>query len=318
MLKIKMLTGISKAGLGLFLALGATTAVAHAGAGDFVLTIPPGPYANQVTFIHFIGPDVGEVVTNSTLDLTWISDGSMPASELFLEFKITADGASHTWSVTGADFGWGSGAGTFTGTLESSLLNGVASHGFFPHSTIDLIIDRVGGGGVTGQFMNSTLSMALQPDGSAYCFGDGTGTACPCSSGPAAAGCGNSILSGARLEAGGHADFADDTFCLLVSGMPSGKPGLCVKGTNQLGGGMGNIVGDGLLCLAPQLRSQVMVSDANGDVVMDNWRGQAFGTYSGVANVGSTSNYQWWYRDSVNPCTGAGFNFSNAWQVDWK
>ncbi len=152
--------------------------------------------------------------------------------------------------------------------------------------------------------------------GNAFCFGDGSGSPCPCgNSGALGAGCANSTSAGAVLTGIGGATFADDYFALNVSGIPPSNPGLCVKGSLQLGSG--NPVGDGLLCANPQLRSQVISANILGDVVMKDWHGQPFGTYPFAANVGSTTYYQWWYRDVANPCTGAGFNFSNAWQVDW-
>lgn len=304
-------------GLGLTL-LGAAAPAAPSGANEFVLTIPPGPYNNQVTFVLFIGPDAGETVTGSTLDLTWISDGTMPASDLFLEFKFTADNTSHIWSATGADFGWGSGPGTFAGSLQTSALNGVANSGFLPHSTIDLTLDRVGGGGIIGQFVDSSLTMALLPDGAPFCAGDGTGGTCPCSGGAPGAGCPNTTTGGALLSSTGNAEFGADTFGLALSGLPAGKAGLCVKGSASLNGGNGNPAGDGLLCTNPQLRSQVILSQADGTVCMSDWRGQPFGAFPGAANAGIPTYYQWWYRDPSNACSGQGFNFSNGWEVTWQ
>lgn len=163
-------------------------------------------------------------------------------------------------------------------------------------------------------------SLALQVNmGDGYCFGDGSGAFCPCFlHGNIGEGCANtSGLGGARLSALGNASFMNDSFGLMISGLPGVKPGLCVKGSLQLGGGNGNPVGDGLLCAAPQIRSQVIVSDASGSLTMDNWRGQSFGTYPAAANVGGPTYYQWWYRDATNPCSGSGFNFSNGWAVNW-
>ncbi|MFT7671166.1 MAG: hypothetical protein ACI8X5_003883 [Planctomycetota bacterium] len=155
--------------------------------------------------------------------------------------------------------------------------------------------------------------------GAGFCFGDGSGTLCPCLlHGDPGEGCANTTgLGGARLSAQGNAEIANDTFKLLVNGLPSGRAGLCIKGTVLFGGGNGQPLGDGLLCLAPQIRSQVIVSDASGSVSMDDWRGQAFGTYPSAANLGLPTSYQWWYRDSTNPCSGSGFNLSNGWMVIW-
>jgi hypothetical protein len=120
------------------------------------------------------------------------------------------------------------------------------------------------------------------------------------------------------LASVGNAIFSGDTFGLTVAGIPGAKPGLCVKGSTLLGGGNGNPIGDGLLCTNPELRSQVIVATAAGNVTMSDWRGQPFGTYLNAANVGAPTYYQWWYRDPANTCSGQGFNFTNAWAVSWQ
>jgi len=155
--------------------------------------------------------------------------------------------------------------------------------------------------------------------GSAYCSGDGTGNPCPCGAfGNLGEGCANTGgAGGATLSGSGFPSFSNDSFHLQVSGIPGAKAGLCVKGSNQLGSGNGNPVGDGLLCTAPQKRSQVLVSSGSGNRTMTNWRGQPFGTFPGAANLGAPTYYQWWYRDPANACTGNGFNFTNGWEVSW-
>ena len=154
--------------------------------------------------------------------------------------------------------------------------------------------------------------------GSATCFGDGTGNPCPCANpGGPGEGCANSTGVGGVLVGLGNAAFGADTFGLAASGLPAGVPGLCVKGSALLGGGLGNPVGDGLLCTGPQLRSQVLFSSAGGNVSMPTWRGQPFGTFPGAANGGGVPTYyQIWYRNPPGPCGGL-FNFTNAWVVVW-
>ena len=154
--------------------------------------------------------------------------------------------------------------------------------------------------------------------GSAFCFGDGSGTSCACASGATGAGCANTTGGGATLVASGNADFGNDSFGLAISGMPAGKAGLAIKGSVQQGGGNGTLLGDGLLCTNAQIRSQVIVSSGAGSVSLGNWKGSAFGSFPGAANVGVTTYYQWWYRDPSSTCSGAGFNLSNGWAVDWQ
>lgn len=155
-------------------------------------------------------------------------------------------------------------------------------------------------------------------EGSGIPLCDSSSGNCPCPpSGANGAGCRSSATSGAVLRGIGLADSNNDSFGLCVTGIPGVKAGLCIKGSALLGSGNGNLVGDGLLCTAPQLRSQVILSSLSGNLTMSNWRGQTFSTYPGAANTTGSTYYQWWYRDTANTCSGQGFNFSNALQVDW-
>ena len=148
-----------------------------------------------------------------------------------------------------------------------------------------------------------------------YCFGDGTGGACPCgANGNAGEGCANtSGTGGALLDAFGVPSFSNDTLGFTVSGVPGSKPGLLLKGNNQVNGGLGNPVGDGLICTAGgSKRSHVQVTDGSGQTTFNDWSGAGIGT---ISNAGVPTNYQFWYRDNTNPCSGSGFNFSNAYSL---
>lgn len=164
------------------------------------------------------------------------------------------------------------------------------------------------------------FGLGSQDPGMAFCFGDGSGAACPCgANGNPGEGCANTGgTGGATLSASGHPGFTVDTFEMFIDGIPGAKAGLAIKGSATLGGGNGNLVGDGLLCTSPQIRSQVMMSNNTGRVTMTNWRGQSFVSYPGAANApGTPTYYQWWYRDPAGTCSGQGFNFTNAWVVTW-
>jgi len=164
-------------------------------------------------------------------------------------------------------------------------------------------------------------SLALHADpnmGSAYCFGDGTGAVCPCSNhGNPGEGCANtSGVGGARLTGDGNASIANDSFRLIIEGVPGSKPGLVLRGSNFHSGGLGTAVGDGLLCTTTQTaRSHIQITSA-GSTIFTDFGGQPFGAESYGPNV--NANYQFWYRDSTNTCSGSGFNFTNAWTVTWR
>lgn len=148
--------------------------------------------------------------------------------------------------------------------------------------------------------------------GTPYCFGDATGAACPCSAfGAAGQGCANTGGIGATLVASGSASVSNDTFQLDISGVPGSKPGLVLKGDNQVAAP----AGDGILCtVGGSQRSQVQVTSA-GSTTFTHFKGAAFGS---VANIGAATNFQFWYRDPSNSCSGAGFNFTNGWTVNYQ
>lgn len=152
--------------------------------------------------------------------------------------------------------------------------------------------------------------------GKPYCFGDGTGSPCPCSAnGAEGAGCQNSSGSGATLSASGNASVTFDNFQVDITGLPPGSLGLLLRGNNGVNMGLGTAAGDGLLCTGGNSwRSQVEVASA-GQVTMTHFQGQPFGASS--YQSGATTNYQFWYRDTAGTCSGAGFNFTNAWAVKW-
>ncbi len=157
------------------------------------------------------------------------------------------------------------------------------------------------------------------PDtGSPFCAGDGSGTLCPCANfGAAGAGCTNSGGLGATLTGSGGAGIgAADTLAFTISGVAGSKPGLLLRGDNQLNGGLGNPAGAGLICVGGgSQRSQVQVTDAGGNTTFSDWNGAGFGS---IANAGVPTNFQFWYRDPVgSPCAGTDFNFSNAWTVTY-
>ncbi len=163
---------------------------------------------------------------------------------------------------------------------------------------------------------NWTVNGGIVNTGSAYCFGDGSGANCPCSGfGIGGAGCANTASTGATLTGQGNAVLSGDTFQLDIVGVPGAKPGLVLRGANQLNGGLGNPVGDGLLCTGGQTaRSHVQVTVA-GNTSFTDFQGNPFGVSSYGAGI--PTNYQFWYRDNQNTCSGSGFNFSNAWTVNW-
>jgi len=156
-----------------------------------------------------------------------------------------------------------------------------------------------------------------------YCFGDGSGTACPCANSSSVGqniGCLNSLGSGGSLRATGQASLAADTIVLSATQVPNG-PGLYFQGTNQLAGGLGALFGDGLRCAGGTvIRLGIVTASSNASTYPSGVTppnsipvGQ-----KGLASAGSVLNYQLWYRDSASFCMPAVFNLTNALQMTWQ
>jgi len=152
---------------------------------------------------------------------------------------------------------------------------------------------------------------------SALCFGDGTGTACPCGNvGLAGNGCANSLsTTGSNLAATGTPSIANDTLVLTGTLMPNSSV-LYFQGTTAIGGGAGSVFGDGLRC-------------AGGAVIRLGTKTNALGTSSypvagdltisvrGACAAGDVRIYQAWYRNAAAFCTASTFNLTNALSVTW-
>lgn len=146
-------------------------------------------------------------------------------------------------------------------------------------------------------------------NGTSFCFGDGSGAACPCANpGGAEGGCRNSTGVGARLSNhGGSGVSADDTL-FVVDRLPPGKSGLVFMGSQTVAGGVGVAFKDGLRCVGgQQKRFPVQTADATGTFHQSN----AATLSNDLITVGSTWNFQAWYRDDASTC-GKQSNFSNA------
>jgi hypothetical protein len=145
-----------------------------------------------------------------------------------------------------------------------------------------------------------------------YCFGDGSGISCPCSAlGSAGEGCLNTSGAGALLSASGSASLSSDTFALNISGVPGAKPGLVLRGNNQVA----VPAGDGILCTTGGSQRSHVQTTVAGATTFTDFNGAPFGS---VANAGVATQFQFWYRDPSNQCSGAGFNFSNGWSVTYQ
>ena len=147
-----------------------------------------------------------------------------------------------------------------------------------------------------------------------YCFGDGTGTACPCTAGTAGNGCPNSVnANGANLAASGNASVSADTLVLHGSGMPNSSC-LYFQGTTQIA----VVFGDGLRCAGGSIiRLGTKANSAGASQYPD--AGDLSVSMRGlVPAAGGSRTYQCWYRNAAAYCTAATFNLSNGLLVGWQ
>jgi len=167
------------------------------------------------------------------------------------------------------------------------------------------------------RFQPEFLSVAgISPAGTAYCFGDGTGAACPCgNTGSSGGGCANSAsVDGALLEALGSASIRSTSLFLAVQGLVPGQPGVYFQGSDAIDGGHGSPFGDGLRCAGGEItRIEIATADEGGishttvDVAAE-----------GGVSAGQTRRYQLWYRDPAGSPCGRGFNLTNGIEIEWR
>lgn len=153
---------------------------------DPIFPIPiPGQdvFSGGALAVSAFGPVGGTEITGATFDITFVTDGAATASDImFLVRYDTPDFETIQTTVTGADLGFGSGAGTFSGTFSTAALNGVVRESFFlpPNSLIEIQIGAVGGGGIDGfaYFENSFIYLDVVPAPASATLLMGAGAAC--------------------------------------------------------------------------------------------------------------------------------------------
>jgi hypothetical protein len=167
------------------------------------------------------------------------------------------------------------------------------------------------------------LDLQAGPPISSYCFGDGTGTACPCgNTGSAGRGCKNSKPGapfGALLTAVNNIGNPNPSVSVTVNdlglkceNMMAGSYAIFFQGTEDLGNGNVSAAYDGLLCVSGTVVRLGRVNTMGGTNTMDGVAGVA-----GLAAAGQTRHYQAVYRNAVAFCTPATLNTSNALTVNW-
>ena len=169
---------------------------------------------------------------------------------------------------------------------------------------------QVGGFGTNSG--TGTLNIAIELPIVAYCFGDGSGTPCPClNDGLPGQGCANSTGQGSQMTWTGSNSISANDLVFTATNDTTGQFGLFFHGAGAVNGGLGNVFGDGLRCANGTVTRLQVVSDVAGT-------GTTTVSISGTSGVvaGDTGFYQYWYRTPSGPC-GSSFNLSNAVRVIW-
>jgi hypothetical protein len=170
-----------------------------------------------------------------------------------------------------------------------------------------------------GQLTPIQLEIALAQSALATCFGDGSGTPCPCgNAGAIHRGCDNSFgAGGARLFASGTASLSADTLTLVAADAPRTAPILLLQGDGVAGAGGGTPFADGLMCVDGALVRLAGAISADGESVFGALDGASLSALGGMPSPGSTRWYQGFYRNDKTFCTPVRANFTNAVQVTW-
>ncbi len=171
----------------------------------------------------------------------------------------------------------------------------------------------------SGTFCGATfVDVPSVPAPTPYCFGDGTGTACPCgNNGAPGNGCANnSSAAGANLSATGTASVSADTLVMTASGMPPTTSARLFQGTAQVNGGLGTVFGDGLSCVGGTQRRLGIKAAVAGAATYPG-AGNPPISVQGMVAAGDVRHYQVIYRDAAAFCTADTFNLTNAISVTW-
>lgn len=254
----------------------------------------------------FTVPSGGATITNA-----WFNDVDYHSGELQdgTDWTMNVGATGVTWSCTQTyaqnqnanAINWGT-AYSFGFTADAGPSAGVGELDLFEPGVGNVLTFPIDGPGA-----GNTV-------GTAYCFGDGTGTACPCiNPGSIGEGCLNSSGAGAKLAANGTASVSTDDVVLSVSQCPTSVFGLFFSGTTTVNGGAGLTFGDGLRCAGGQVkRLQLRNTGASGSAASTVGISATDG-----AQAGQTRYYQFWVRDPQNAPCGNGFNLSHGLSITW-
>jgi hypothetical protein len=272
----------------------------------FDVTTPgsPWPSAPADGFEYVIDP------TTFTVDVNGAQLGMVSASEVLVLIDGFPVADRLHIDVAGLDSGLSMACQVgFTGATFSSL-DITEQFGLYDFATLTSYDWRISGSGVGAMFIDfSDVEILPGSFGTPFCFGDGSGLACPCgNTGAAGEGCANSALSGGLLSGVGTNSVSADDAQFSVVGLPAGKTALLFGGNADLG--TGSPFGDGIRCAGGNLeRLGLLTTDAGGSATWPIGLAAQQGW-----SAGDRRFFQVWYRDPAGPCSSL-FNASSGLDV---
>jgi hypothetical protein len=265
--------------------------------------------------------DVGCSVGISTT--TWTISGLAAGDYTLYSYAWAPDSATFVSSVNGPG-GTQLVGGAWPGSQQQNITYAVHNYpGIAAGGSVAVTIgDSAGCGTVNGFQLKKNVSTPA----TGYCFGDDSGTQCPCSTagggsvppGQPGNGCPNSVnANGANLAGSGAASIGGDTFLLSGTGMPNSSA-LYFQGTSQAAAGAGTVFGDGLRCAAGSVIRLGTKTNAAGASQYPAAGDQSI-SVKGANVAGNLRFYQCWYRNAdpafcIVPST---FNLTNGVSVTW-
>jgi hypothetical protein len=311
---------------------GSGSSPANSGPGTFTLSIAGPPSNDDCTTPIVLGMGGGSGYDNSTAttgaqgatacgavnnDLWYTWTASMSGT-------ATLDTCFQTNDDTSVAIYLGSGCPSGNAIACDDNSCGVQSMATFPivaGGTYTLQVGSGSGNGGPSSFIITEQGGGSPSVGTPYCFGDGTGIACPCANtGASGHGCANSLNnSGAELAATGIAMVSADALALNGSGMPPNVSVLYFQGTSQTSGGTGVAFGDGLRCASGTIvRLATRTNDGTGASSYGAPLGDTPVSVRGQLPAGGgTRQYQAWYRNAAAFCTPSTFNLTNGLEIVW-
>jgi len=315
-----------------------------------ISTLPAGPSESSTTYSQSPGliiPPTAPPIQVSDVIVASGLGSALTEVELYIEITHTfaadlditlTSPAGSVVQVT-SDNGGGS-DNVFNGTLfDGDVLDPVTDHVYTTGVVVPLLSPEGSFDFFVGENPNGSWTLTVNDDANAdggtvvrwdltlrtcagagatpFCFGDGSGTACPCgNAGAAGNGCASSVnVNGANLSATGTPSILNDTLVLVGTGMPNSSA-LYFQGTSQLNGGLGSVFGDGLRCAGGNIIRLGTKANQGGASQYPSGADPLI-SVRGNNSAGGTRTYQIWYRNAAAFCTASTFNLSNGVQLTW-